>query len=87
VPQIEFKKTGALRTASVDGKELNFNNNGTAVRNLVAGEYAVHWFARGDAGSEYTLTVGRRGQKPIKEKRGTVDASRKDAGTLWIEVP
>lgn len=85
MPQYEFKKAGPIRTVAVDGTELSFSN-GTATKNLVAGEYAVQWFARGDQGATFSLTIGPAGQAPQKQKKGTLDASRKDAGTLWLEV-
>jgi hypothetical protein len=85
MPQFEFKKSGTVKTVAVDGKELTFSN-GTATKNLVAGEFSVQWFARGDAGAAFSITVGLPGQKPKKEKKGTLDSTRKAAGTFWLEV-
>jgi hypothetical protein len=85
MPQFEFKKSGPVRFVAVDGNELSFAS-GTATKNLVAGEYSVQWFARGDPGAEFSITVGLPGEKPKKEKKGTIDATRKAAGMFWLEV-
>jgi hypothetical protein len=74
-----------MRAVAVDGTLLVFNG-GTATKNLVAGEYSVQWFARGDAGDDFGLTAGRRNQTPNHSIKGTLGASRKDSGVFWLEV-
>ena len=85
MPQFEFKRSGAMKTAFVDGNELSFNGN-TAVRTLGAGEYSVQWFARGNDGQAFALTAGRPGQSPVRDTKGTLGPSRKDSGMFWLEV-
>jgi hypothetical protein len=85
MPTYEFKKTGAMRTANVDGNELVFSG-GTATRSLLAGEYRIHWFARGDNGDAFSLTVGLRNAKPVKEKKDAIGPTRKASGILKLKV-
>jgi len=85
MPTYEFKRTGAMRTVAVDGKELTFANN-LASKNLGMGEYSVQWFARGDPGNKFSLTAGRKNATPQKETKGTIDSSRKDSGMFWLVV-
>ena len=81
----EFKRSGALRTTAVDGKELTFANN-VATKSLATGEYSVQWFARGDPGDKFSLSAGRKNATPQKEAKGTIDSTRKDAGMFWLVV-
>jgi hypothetical protein len=85
VPQFTFKKSGAMQTVAVDGKELSFTS-GTATKNLTAGEFSVQWFARGNETDAFGLVVGRANQPPNHEVKGTLGPSRKDSGVFWLEV-
>jgi hypothetical protein len=86
MPQFVFTKSGAMQFVAVDGKELAFAN-GEAVKTLSAGEYRVQWFARGGEGAAFSLTVGRRHQKPpIKEKKGEIGPERKADGRMTLVV-
>jgi hypothetical protein len=85
MPTYEFKKTGVMRTVSVDGTPLVFAE-GTATRSLSGGEYSIQWFARGDNGNKFSLTVGVKKADPTREVKGTIGPTRKDDGSLWLEV-
>ena len=84
MPKCEFEKSGAARVVTVDGSELSFNR-GKATRTLSPGEYAVHWFARGDPSDKFSVKV----TKPLSadhKVEGKIDSSGKDAGTFWMRV-
>ncbi len=84
MPECEFEKSGATRVVTVDGSELSFVG-GKATRTLRPGEYAVHWFARGDTGDTFSVKVNRP-LSAAREVNGTIDDSGKDAGTFWMRV-
>ena len=84
MPKCEFEKSGVLRIVTVDGKDLSFAG-GKASKTLTPGEYAVHWFARGDKGDDFSVKV----TKPTsaeREVKGKIDSSGKDGGTFWMRV-
>jgi hypothetical protein len=84
VPQCVFEKSGAMKTVTVDGSALSFQG-GKATRTLKPGEYAVHWFARGDKGDEYSLKITKP-PSAVREMKGKIDSSGKEAETLWLRV-
>jgi len=84
MPVCEFERSGALRVAIVDETELKFMAN-KAKRTLKSGDYAVHFFAKGNAGDAYTLNVTKP-PSAVTAVKGTIDSSGKDAGLFWIQV-
>lgn len=85
MPQFTFKRSGAMQTVAVDGRQLSFNGN-TATKNLSAGEFSVQWFARGNESAAFGLVVGRPNQPPARDINGVLGPSRKDSGDFWLEV-
>ncbi len=84
VPVCEFSKSGALRVVIVDESELSFVA-GKARRNCKSGHYAVHWFARGNPGDAFGMTITKPASAE-SEVKGTLDETGKDAGLFWIKV-
>jgi len=84
MPKCEFEKSGATRVVIVDGSDLSFSGD-KAARMLKPGEYAVHWFARGDTGDEFDVKVTKP-SSAAREVNGKIDSSGKDAGTFWMRV-
>ncbi len=85
MPIYEFIRGGAMKSATLDGKELQFNGD-TARRVLTSGQYRVQWFARGTNGQTFTLSAGRI-DKPTERVNDKIRKALKDAGEFKLKVP
>jgi hypothetical protein len=85
---VKITARASVRVVYVNGVELQFDGNDEHVVELRMGEHVLQWFVRGNKGSNYALAVARPpdAQKPLVEIKGTLDSSRRDAGTYWFVV-